>query len=123
VKKIILNFGAGFRGLREGFEALGYEVLENQWAPDEPALRGAALCVADFVDCARKVRRTLGLRKRLSRAKDESRDRPADQGGARVIDAAGHGGAGQTSDGKGQGAGEPQQPGASEGVPQSGLGG
>ena len=69
MKKIILNFGSGFPGLREGFEALGHEVIENQWAPDESALRSAALCVADFVDCARKVRRTLGLRKCLAVAK------------------------------------------------------
>ena len=84
MKKIILNFGAGFRGLREGFEALGYEVLENQWAPDEPALRGAALCVADFVDCARRVRRTLGLRKRLYHARVPfialNRDAPFNRG-------------------------------------------
>jgi spore maturation protein CgeB len=69
VKKIILNFGGGFPGLREGFEGLGHEVLENRWEPEEPALRDTALCVADFVDCARKIRRTLGLRKRLSHAK------------------------------------------------------
>ena len=84
MKKIILNFRGGFLGLREGFEALGHEVLENQWAPDESALRDTALCVADFVDCARKVRRTLGLRKRLSRAKVPfvalNRDAPFNRG-------------------------------------------
>jgi spore maturation protein CgeB len=84
VKKIILNSGSGFRGLREAFEALGHEVLENQWAPDESALRGAALCVADFVDCARKMRRTLGLRRRLARAKVPfialNRDAPFNRG-------------------------------------------
>jgi len=64
--KIILNFRGGFPGLREGFEALGHKVLENLWTPDAAALQGTALCVADFVDCARRVRRTLGLRKRLS---------------------------------------------------------
>ena len=63
--RILLNFRAGFPGLREGFEALGHEVLENLWAPGADELRGAALCVADFVDCARRLRRTLGLRKRL----------------------------------------------------------
>ena len=84
MKKIILNFGGGFPGLREGFEALGHEVLENQWAPEESALRDAALCVADFVDCARKMRRTLGLRKRLSHAKVPfialNRDAPFNRG-------------------------------------------
>jgi len=84
VKKIILNFGGGFGGLREAFEALGYEVLENQWTPDEAALRGAALCVADFVDCARKVRRTLGLRQRLASARVPfialNRDAPFNRG-------------------------------------------
>ena len=66
--KIVLNFRGGFPGLREGFAALGHGVLENLWTPDPAALEGAALCVADFVDCARRVRRTLGLRKRLAQA-------------------------------------------------------
>src|SRR5258706_5402188 len=66
--RIILNFRSGFPGLREGFEMLGHEVIENQWSPDAAALEGVTLCVADFVDCARKVRRTLGLKKRLARA-------------------------------------------------------
>ncbi len=56
--RIILNFRGRFPGLREGFEALGHEVIENQWEPDAAALEGTALCVADFVDCARKLRRT-----------------------------------------------------------------
>ena len=84
MKKIFLNFRGGFRGLREAFESLGYEVLENQWTPDEAALRGAALCVADFVDCARRVRRTLGLKQRLARAKVPfialNRDAPFNRG-------------------------------------------
>lgn len=66
--KILLNFRGGFAGLREGFEALGHEVIENQWAPDAAMLAGAGLCVADFVDCARQVRRTLGLKKVLAQS-------------------------------------------------------
>lgn len=54
--------------MREGFEALGHAVIENRWAPEAAALAGAALCVADFVDCARQVRRTLGLKKCLARS-------------------------------------------------------
>lgn len=54
--------------MREGFEALGHAVIENRWAPQAAALAGAALCVADFVDCARQVRRTLGLKKCLARS-------------------------------------------------------
>ena len=68
MKKIILNFRGGFAGLREGFEALGHEVIENQWVPGATALGDTMLCVADFVDCARKLRRTLGLKQRLARA-------------------------------------------------------
>jgi spore maturation protein CgeB len=68
MKRIILNFRSGFPGLREGFEALGHEVVENQWTPEAAALQGAALCVADFVDCARRLRRTLALKARLARA-------------------------------------------------------
>ena len=65
--RVLFNFRSGFAGLREGFEALGCEVTENQWAPERAALEGAVLCVADFVDCARRVRRTLGLKQRLAR--------------------------------------------------------
>ena len=84
MKRAILNFRGGFPGLREGFEALGHEAIENQWLPDEAVLGGAALCVADFVDCARNVRRTLGLKKRLARAKVPfialNRDAPFNRG-------------------------------------------
>jgi spore maturation protein CgeB len=66
---ILLNFRGGFPGLREGFEALGHVVIENRWEPERAALDGAALCVADFVDCLRRVRRTLGLRRRLADAR------------------------------------------------------
>ena len=67
--KVLLNFRGGFAGLREGFEALGYEVIENLWAPDAVTIEGTALCVADFVDSARQLRRTLGLKKSLARAR------------------------------------------------------
>jgi spore maturation protein CgeB len=69
MNRVLLNFRGGFAGLREGFESLGCEVLENRWAPESAALEGAALCVADFVDCARKLRRTAGLRRRLTHAR------------------------------------------------------
>jgi len=82
--RVLLNFRAGFAGLREGFEALGHEVLENAWAPDARQLRGAALCVADFVDCARALRRTLGLKRRLAAARVPfvalNRDAPFNRG-------------------------------------------
>jgi spore maturation protein CgeB len=82
--RIILNFRGGFAGLREGFEALGHEVIENLWAPDAASLEGVALCVADFVDSARKVRRTLGLKKRLALARVPfvalNRDAPFNRG-------------------------------------------
>lgn len=67
--RVLLNFRGGFAGLREGFEGLGCEVVENQWEPEDSALAGATLCVADFVDCARELRRTAGLRRRLMRAR------------------------------------------------------
>jgi len=84
VKKAVLNFRAGFPGLREGFEALGFEVIENQWTPDAAALEGSALCVADFVDSTRKLRRTLGLKRRLALARVPfvalNRDAPFNRG-------------------------------------------
>jgi hypothetical protein len=57
--RVLLNFRSGFPGLREGFEALGCEVRENCWTPPAGELGGVVLCVADFVDCARQLRRTL----------------------------------------------------------------
>jgi spore maturation protein CgeB len=84
VARILLNFRGRFPGLREGFEALGHEVHENDWTPEPAALEGAALCVADFVDCARRVRRTLGLKRRLEHARVPflalSRDAPFHRG-------------------------------------------
>jgi len=82
--RVLLNFRSGFAGLREGFEALGCEVIENRWAPEPATLEGAALCVADFVDCARGLRRTLGLRRRLAAARVPfialNRDAPFNRG-------------------------------------------
>ena len=69
MKRVLLNFRGGFAGLREGFAALGFEVIEEQWLPEAAGLEGMALCVADFVDSARRVRRTLGLRRRLAAAR------------------------------------------------------
>ena len=82
--KVVLNFRSGFAGLREGFEALGHKVIENQWEPEGRAFEGAMVCVADFVDCARKLRRTLGLKKSLARARVPfialNRDAPFNRG-------------------------------------------
>ncbi len=90
MKRVLLNFRSGFAGLREGFAALGCEVIENQWAPERAALEGMTLCVADFVECARRLRRTLGLRQRLAAARVPlvalNRDAPFNRGvhGARL---------------------------------------
>ena len=84
MKKVVLNFRGGFPGLREGFEALGYEAIEDQWTPDAAMLEHVDLCVADFVDCARKQRRTLGLKRRLADARVPfialNRDAPFNRG-------------------------------------------
>jgi spore maturation protein CgeB len=84
MKRVLLNFRSGFAGLREGFEALGFEVGENLWLPERAQLAGVALCVADFVDCARRVRRTLGLRRRLAQGRVPflalNRDAPFNRG-------------------------------------------
>jgi spore maturation protein CgeB len=60
--RVLLDFRKGFAGLREGFEALGHEVSEDA----EGALTGVGLCVADLTDCARRIRRTLALKRRLA---------------------------------------------------------
>jgi spore maturation protein CgeB len=59
---VLLDFRKGFRGLREGFEALGHEVLETAEGQGD----GVGLCVADLTDCARRLRRTLALKRRLA---------------------------------------------------------
>lgn len=83
MKRVLLNIRS-FAGLREGFAALGFEVLEDQWHPEPAALEGAALCVADFVDGARRLRRTLGLRRQLATARVPflawNRDAPFNRG-------------------------------------------
>jgi spore maturation protein CgeB len=84
MSRVLLNFRGGFAGLREGFERLGCDVVENLWSPEAAALGGVALCVADFVDCARAVRITSGLRRRLARARVPfvalNRDAPFNRG-------------------------------------------
>jgi spore maturation protein CgeB len=60
--RVLLDFRSGFAGLREGFEALGHEVIE-----DRREAAGAGLCIADFVDCARNLRRTLAHARALRR--------------------------------------------------------
>jgi spore maturation protein CgeB len=84
MSRVLMNVRGGFAGLREGFEGLGCEVVENQWSPEHAVLGGAALCVADFVECARDVRRTLALRRRLKRARVPfvalNRDAPFNRG-------------------------------------------
>jgi len=84
MNRVLLNFRGGFAGLREGFERLGCVVVENLWAPEAAELDGAALCVADFVDCAREVRRTAGLGRSLARARVPfvalNRDAPFNRG-------------------------------------------
>lgn len=83
MKRVLLNV-RGFAGLREGFAALGFEAVEDAWAPAPDTLEGAALCVADFVDGARRLRRTLGLRRRLAAARVPfialNRDAPFNRG-------------------------------------------
>jgi spore maturation protein CgeB len=69
MRRVLLNARSGLAGLREAFASLGYEVIENAWRPGAAELEGTALCIADFVDCARRLRRSLGLARRLRRAR------------------------------------------------------
>jgi spore maturation protein CgeB len=59
--RVLLDFRKGFAGLREGFEALGHQVSEDA----EGSLDGVGLCIADLTDSARRIRRTLALKRRL----------------------------------------------------------
>lgn len=82
--RILLNFRSGFPGLREGFEALGHEVIENLWVPAAPLPADSGLCVADFVDCARHFARTRAHSRQLRRQRVPfialSRDAPWHRG-------------------------------------------
>ncbi len=59
--RVLLSFRSGHPGLREGFEALGHEVIEDAGGD----LAGVRLCVADLTDCARSIRPTLALKRGL----------------------------------------------------------
>lgn len=64
---MLLEFRSGFAGLKEGFEALGHVVVGNRGS--EYTTGNAELCIADFVDCARNLRRTLSTARRLRAAR------------------------------------------------------
>lgn len=62
---VIFNFRKGFPALKEGFESIGFQVMENEWAPDDELTAHTEACVVNLYEAVRKPWLTLGLKRRL----------------------------------------------------------
>jgi spore maturation protein CgeB len=67
VNLVILNFRKGFAPLRDGFESLGFEVVENQWPPREADWARARLCLVNLYEAARQPLRAALLKRSAAR--------------------------------------------------------
>lgn len=65
---VILNYRKGFPPLKEAFEQIGYQVVENAWAPAPELLAKVELCVVNLYEAIRNSWSTLGLKHRLKQA-------------------------------------------------------
>jgi len=63
--KVALNFNKGFPALKEGFQVLGCEVVENAW--NASALQGVDACIIELYEGVRQPWRTLRLKMALRR--------------------------------------------------------
>ncbi len=59
---VILNFRKGFPPLRDAFEALGFEVVENLWPPPTAMLARTRLCIVNLYEAARQPLRAVRLK-------------------------------------------------------------
>lgn len=64
---VILNYRKGFPPLRDAFETLGFEVLENDWAPSPALLARTRICVVNLYEAARQPLRAVLLKRAASR--------------------------------------------------------
>lgn len=62
---VILNYRKGFQPLKEAFENIGYQVVENEWAPDEALAARAEACVVNLYEAIRQPWRAVALKRRL----------------------------------------------------------
>lgn len=67
LKVVILNFRKGFPPLRDAFETLGFEVIEDQWSPSPAVLARVRICLVNLYEAARQPLRAVGLKRSASR--------------------------------------------------------
>jgi hypothetical protein len=65
---IIYNFSKGFDSLREAFEAIGYRVAANEWAPAPQLAARCEIAVANLYEAIRRPGDAVGLHRRLRAA-------------------------------------------------------
>ena len=66
---VVLNFRKGFPPLRDAFETLGFEVLENQWGPDAETLARSRVCIVNLYEAARHPLAALRLKRSAARSR------------------------------------------------------
>jgi len=65
---VIFNFRKGFEPLKEAFEANGYRVAANEWAPAPQLARRCEAAVVNLYEAIRRPRDAVGLHRRLRAA-------------------------------------------------------
>jgi spore maturation protein CgeB len=65
---VILNYRKGFAPLKEAFENIGYQVVENAWSPEPALLERSEICVTNLYEAVRQPWASVMLKRRLKRA-------------------------------------------------------
>lgn len=65
--KLLFNLTKGLQAQKEGFEAIGCELIENIWQPGGSDLEDCTACIIDLYEGIRHPFRTLRLKYRLRR--------------------------------------------------------
>jgi len=65
---VILNYKKGFSPLKEAFENIGYQVVENDWSPSLSTLESCDACVVNLYEAIRNPWASVLLKHRLKKA-------------------------------------------------------
>jgi spore maturation protein CgeB len=65
---ILLNYRKGFAPLKEAFENLGYQVIENEWTPSPGLAARCEAAVVNLYEAIRQPLRAVAMRRRLRAA-------------------------------------------------------
>lgn len=65
---ILFNYRKGFAPLQEAFAAIGYRVVENEWAPAPELAARCEAAIVNLYEAIRQPLRTVALHRRLRRA-------------------------------------------------------